>query len=319
MAQARHRGPRRVEVAAEHERPAARPRQRGARGQHEVGAALLGRVRRARAGSPPSRRRAAHAVHHAPLGPQRQLALAVLGDRAAAHEDRVRAAAVGLEQVGVAGGDRAPQRRAAQLREVARCAPPRRSRAPSGRRPPRRHLLQQRDVPLPAGERAANSSSSGGPAGGCDAAVEEVPGEDVDRARTLPGRVHRRRPYTARACRATSSPGPSSSAAELAAPARPRARAQGASRSPRARSRARSVALLFEQPVDAHAHLVRGRHRRARRPPDGAAARRAAAHARRVGPRHRARALAPRRGDRPAHRARRRRSPSWPSTRPCPS
>ena len=54
-------------------------------------------------------------------------------------------------------------------------------------------------------------------------------------------------------------------------------------------------------PVDAHAHVDGGRGPRARRPPDGAARERAPAHARGVDPRHGARVLAPRRGDRTAH------------------
>ena len=77
---------------------------------------------------------------------------------------------------------------------------------------------------------------------------------------------------------------------------------------------------MFEKPLDAHAHVVRGRGRRARRPPDGPARRTSCSSraASRVA-RHRARPLAPRRGDRRCAPAPRRRSRSSPSTRPCPS
>ena len=69
---------------------------------------------------------------------------------------------------------------------------------------------------------------------------------------------------------------------------------KAAPRSSRAR-RPRSSRSSVREAVDAHAGVVRGRHRRARRPPDGPARRRAAALARRVGQGHGARALAPRR------------------------
>ena len=139
--------------------------------------------------------------------------------------------------------------------------------------------------------------------------MEQVPAQD-DHGATLPDSNRRPRatarsrcappPYTA----ALAAPLPHRGravAGRAGRPARPRAGAQGrAARLARARAPHRRARVRAS--VDADAHLVRGRDRRARGPPDGAAARRAAAHARRVGARHGARALAPRRGDRAAHR-----------------
>ena len=70
--------------------------------------------------------------------------------------------------------------------------------------------------------------------------------------------------------------------------------------------------------LDAHADVVEAGVVRARRPPDGPARQRAAAHARGVGARHGARVLPPRGRDRAAHRAATSGSTSWPSTPPCP-
>ena len=61
----------------------------------------------------------------------------------------------------------------------------------------------------------------------------------------------------------------------------------------------------LREALDAHARVLRGRHRRARRPRGRAALRRDAALARRGAARHRARALPARRRRRPAHRRRR--------------
>ena len=72
-----------------------------------------------------------------------------------------------------------------------------------------------------------------------------------------------------------------------------------------------------QQAVDAHAHVVRVRRVRARRPSDDPARRRAAAHARRVRARHGAGPLPPRGGDRPAHGRRGRARRRSPSTPPC--
>ena len=94
--------------------------------------------------------READAVHPARLGPAAEPLGAVLEDLAA-HEDRVRPAAVGLQDVRVALGDPAPHRQQPVARGELR-ALLRAGRPGQRRRPPRRHLLEQRHVPLPAGE-----------------------------------------------------------------------------------------------------------------------------------------------------------------------
>ena len=185
----------------------------------------------------------------APLGPPREPRVRCSAIAAAAHEDRVGAAAVGLDEVGPRSATRAPQRQqrscASQRRRAAR-APP---RARERRRPPRRHLLQQRDVPLPAGQRARElvEQRRARPAAPRGRGRGSRSGR-ASRRRTLPGLTRhfltgeRARPATS--CRA----------------ARPRARAQGARRAPRARStagpsrcssrsRRRARALSFEAGV----------------------------------------------------------------------
>ncbi len=108
------------------------------------------------------------------------------------------------------------------------------------------------------------------------------------------------------------------SAAELSALLDRALELKAAPLSSRALRRSQRRADLPEA-LHAHAAVVRGRHRRARRPRRRAALRRAAALARRGAARHRARALAPRRRRRRAHRARTRCSRSSPSTAPSPS
>ena len=95
----------------------------------------------------PGARRAAPA-----LGPPAQAQRGVGGDPVAAHEDRVGAAAVGLDEVRAPLGDASAARGSSALRDVStvRCSAPRGAR--QRRRPPRRDLLQQRDVPVPSGE-----------------------------------------------------------------------------------------------------------------------------------------------------------------------
>src|SRR6185503_14456657 len=118
-------------------------------------------------------------VHRAPLGPLRQLERAVLRDRVAADEHRVAAAAVRGQQIGVAGA----QRPAEEEPGVARGQhhPPVRAARPAERpRPPRRHLLEQRDVPRPARERAGELGGERPPRRRHRPAVEEVPGQDAD-------------------------------------------------------------------------------------------------------------------------------------------
>ena len=108
-----------------------------------------------------------------------------------------------------------------------------------------------------------------------------------------------RRPYTHALADATSSPAAELDGRPAHGDPRPRARAQaGAGRLAGAGGPHGRPALRAAE--HAHAHVERERRLRARRAPDGPARQRAAAHARRVGARHRARVLPPRRRDRPA-------------------
>ena len=306
--QARHRRPRRVEVAAEHERAAARPVERRRRREEagRRGAARRGCVEPCRFVTQP---------------PPRSATPCITRRSGARVSSRSRCSAIAPPRTRIAlqppplalsrsGLRAAIARRSAQQR-VARRQRAARARAGRARRAARGHhggtscsSATSHDQPASA---RANSRQQRAARRRLRAAVEEVPGQDEDarRYRTRTARrsatARARRAVHCRACRATSSPAPSCRAAELAAlldralelKAEPLASRVLAGPQRRARLRAA---------VDAHAHVVRGRDRRARRPPDGAAPRRAAAHARRVGARHRARALAPRRGDRPAHR-----------------
>ena len=283
-----------VEVAAEHDGRAARPRARRVRGQRDVGLrARLGVRLGVQVADPPRRapgaRRGPRAARATSAGVRRRCSAIAL----AAHEDRVGAAAPRLDQVGPAPAAQRRQRQQPVARGQ-RGARARAARAAERRRPPRRHLLQQRDVPLPRRRaRAAKSASS----------VARRVGDRARRGRgsrsgrsiaTYPPRLAAPLPHRLRADRR-----------RAARAARPRRRAEGRAALVRTRCATAIVALVFQKALDAHARLLRGRHRRARRPPDDPAPRRDAARARRVGQRHRARALAPRRRRRRAHRARR--------------
>ena len=142
----------------------------------------------------------AHAVHHAPLGPARAAcATRCSRDRLAAHEDRVGAAAPGLDRR--RAGARAAQREQRQQpvargQRGARARPRTRGRA---RRPPRRHLLQQRDVPLPSGEPR-------GEVGRAARAARRAPSGRGRGSRSGPSIAVT---YPPAPCRATSSPAPS--------------------------------------------------------------------------------------------------------------
>src|SRR5215210_1422692 len=179
-------------------------------------------------------------MHHAALGPLRQLVHAVLADRAAAHEDRVAAAAVGGQQVWVARRDRAP------CVEAGVAARERHSGARAGRRrqprrPPRRHLLEQRHVPGPGRQRLAELRGQRAAGRGHGAAVEEVPGQDEDGREAIPGS-----PTLARLPRHFLT-GSELSADELAALLDRALALKAAPYSSRALED-RSVALVFEQP-----------------------------------------------------------------------
>ena len=194
--EARSRRHARVEVAAEHDGRARRPVARRRGGERDVGLrARLGVRLGVEVADPPAALQA-HAVHHPPLGPRAQRAQPMLGHALAAHEDRVGAAAPGLDDV------RAPPRERARERQQPVARGERGARArPAGaaqrRRPPRRHLLQQRDVPLPAGESRGEVGQQVARRVGDRAPVEEVPGQ------------HQHRDVSSPPCRVTSSPAPS--------------------------------------------------------------------------------------------------------------
>ena len=231
--------------------------------------------------------------------------------RAAAHEDGVRAAAVGARG-GRGCGTRSPAGRGGG--GCATCAPsgalaPRRRAEPG--RPPRRHLLQQRDVPLPARQRAAELDEQRAPGGRLGAAVEEVPGQDSN-----PRGDRSPRPVHSPACRATSSRAPSSPP-----PSWPRSwTARWPSRrrrSPRARWRAAASRSSSSSPPRAPAP----RSRRASSSSAGTrwSCGRASCSSRAASPCATRRSSSPATSRRSAcARARRRRWPSWPRTPPCP-
>ena len=175
-----------------------------------------------------------HAVHPARLRPAPQPRGAVLEDPRRARGSRCAPPPPDFRMSGLRVGDRPPQRQQPVARRELRallCAP---AAAREHRRPPRRHLLQQRDVPLPAGERGGELAQQRAAGRRHRAAVDRG-------SRSGPARAG---PYL-RAC--TSSTAPSSPRpAHLAAG--PRARAQERARRPRARSTGRTVALLFEKP-----------------------------------------------------------------------
>jgi hypothetical protein len=195
--QVRQVGRGRVEVAAEHERRAGRPAPRGRGRRRDIGADLLGRMRRGVQVHDPAGAAERDTVRDAALGAPRQLERAVVRDRGAADEDRVAPAAVRGDQIGVARRDRAPQRQ--QLVAARQRRPG--ARPGGGRkrsRPPRRDLLEQGDVPVPGRERRGELRGQRAPGRRLRAAVEQVPGQDEDPAKLPDPDVD------SGACRATS-------------------------------------------------------------------------------------------------------------------
>ena len=285
-----------VEVAAEDDRRARRPSASvAARGALDVRPRALGRVRPARGGSRTTCRRRARTAWQTRRSGQRRSSSARCSAIALAPRTRIAFAPPPLDLMrsGAAHGDRAAQRRAARCATSARVRALGVAGARERRRPPRRDLLQQRDVPRPSRRaRPRTRSSRSRPARRDGAAVEEVPGEDAHCAHTLPDLT--RHLLT----------GTELDRDELRRAARPRRRAEGGA-AVLARARGPQRRADLREALDAHAAVVRGGRLRARRPPDRPAPRRDAALARRVGRRHRARPLAPRRGDRHPHRARR--------------
>jgi ornithine carbamoyltransferase len=168
-----------VQVAAEDERRALRPVERGGPRALAVGHGSRGRrVVRVHVDDPGPVREP-DPVHAPALGPAPQERRAVLADRPA-HEDRVRAAAVGAQEIGVAHADRPAQRQPEVARgehmALLRCG-----EARERLRPPRRDLLEQRDVPVPARQRDGEGAEQRAARGRDGAAVVEVPGEHAHR------------------------------------------------------------------------------------------------------------------------------------------
>ncbi len=218
-----------------------------------------------------------------PLGPGAHGVVAVLGDLELAHEDRVAPAAPRLHQVGQALGQPGLHGR----QDVARgpgAAAPRPARPRQRPDPPRRDLLEQRDVPLPAAQRGGELRAQRATGGRDRAAVVDIPGQDAHG----PPLSHGNRARSRRAPPV----------------ARSRPRAEGASVR-LVRARAPDDGADLPEAEHPHARLLRGRRDRARRPPDGPARRGHPVVPRGIHSRHRARALPPRRGDRDPHRSRR--------------
>ena len=234
----------RVEVAAEHH-AARRPPSASA-----VAAASADVGLRARLGVRPAAcrlhdpRRRARGARRAPRAARASGAACGRGARAiavAAHEDRVGAAAAGLDEVGPALGDASGDSGSSQLRDVSARARARartrgRARAATTAAPP---AAARRPTPTrPAA--SANSSSSGARRVGHRAPVEEVPGQHAA-SRTYPPRLPRH-----------FLTGSELSADELLRAARPRRRAEGraalVARAARPHRRAR-----LPEGLDAHA------------------------------------------------------------------
>ena len=199
-----------VEVAAEHDaarRPPTPQRRRAA--QREVGLRARARSAPARAGWPPTSRRARRTrVHDAPLGPPAQRR-ARGARRSRAPRTRIALAPPPLDLMR-SGRRRASARRSGSS-AVARGQ--RRARARAARRAPSAgghhggtSCSSATSHSQPASARGELASSSSRPAVGHRAAVEEVPGQDAHRLRILPALAapppHRRRADRRRAARA---------------------------------------------------------------------------------------------------------------------
>ena len=227
--EAGHRRPLDVEVAAEHERRVARPTRRGRRRDATTSPQPARTASTcSRAGSrttlvvldahDPRARRGAPAAAQAAVARARD-------PSEPAHEDRVAAAAVRLDQLRPPSCDRLSQRQQLVARgERGACLGVARARQRRG--PPRRHLLQQCDVPLPCGKSLANASIRSWSRGGTARPWKRFhvnTRSDIVRPYTCPlatPPAHRRRADQRRAARAD----------------RARDRAEGRAARPRARS-----------------------------------------------------------------------------------
>ena len=181
----------------EHDGRARRPRGRRLRGQSDVGLRAAPRSAPGRAGCRPTSR--APGARRAPRAARATRAACGRGARLTASPRTRIALAPPPQDLMTSGRRRAAQRERgrSQLREVSAV----RALAPLARpelgRPPRRHLLQQGDVPLPSGEPRGEVGELLARRVGHRAPVEEVPGQDQHRYVSSPP------------CRATSSPAPS--------------------------------------------------------------------------------------------------------------
>ena len=99
-------GPVDIEVAAEDGRQRVRPAQEAVRGALRIAQ----QTAPMEVGHPHAGMVEAHGMNPAPLRPHAQPVPPVLDDRVPAHEDRVGAAAVRLDQIGPANGDCSPNR-----------------------------------------------------------------------------------------------------------------------------------------------------------------------------------------------------------------
>ena len=216
------------------------------------------------------------------------------------------------QQVRVAGRDRAPQPEAGVARGAAPSARSRRRRAPSrAGHHGGTSCSSATSHSQPASARQNSAAAAGARAAGSRAAVEEVPASGLGSRATRPVPARRTLPALAAPLPHRA---PSSRAAELAA-LLDRALALKADAARLARARGPQRRARLRAALDAHAHLVRGR-----RSSSSAGTRwccgRASCSSRAASPcatpRSCSRATSPRSGCAPA---RRRRSPSWPSTR----
>jgi hypothetical protein len=175
----------RVEVSSEDHRGVARPGE-GVRGR--AGGVLLGLLLGPDLGVEVAHPGVAEpdAVDDAALGLGAQHGeLVVFARTVTAHEDGVAAAAVGLDEVRPALRDPLAQRqeRVARGQRKVRVGV---AVARELRRPPRRAFLQERDVPLPRGERRAERRVEVAARGRHRAAVVEVPAEDEHGSLSFP-------------------------------------------------------------------------------------------------------------------------------------
>ena len=165
-----------VQVAADdYQRRLARPPQGRLTGEADVRRRPVGAVDGRVEVRHPGAAREPDGMHHAPLGEDPQSADPMLLD-GAADQDCVASTTVRLDEVGPAIGNETAHGQAEVARGQCRSVNRRRC-SRQLRRPPRRHFLQQRDVPLPAGQRCGEFIQERAARAGLGPPVKEVPGE----------------------------------------------------------------------------------------------------------------------------------------------